>query len=122
MDTDLPARTVRNTPDCNRFEVLVGDEVAGFTEYLDMDRQRIFFHTEIDERFAQQGLAGVLVHAALTETRAEKKRIVPVCPYVAVYLERHDEFTDVTDRVSRKRCGLSRSLAHRADSNRSISH
>jgi uncharacterized protein len=100
MDTDQPARTGRNAPDRNRFEILVGDEVAGFTEYLDTDRQRIFFHTEIDERFAGQGLAGVLVHEALTETRADEKRIVPVCPYVAAYLKRHDEFTDVTDKVT----------------------
>lgn len=100
MDTDRPTRTVRNAPDRNRFEILVGDEVGGFTEYLDTDRQRIFFHTEIDQRFAGQGLAGALVHEALTETRADEKRVVPVCPYVAAYLKRNDEFTDVTDEVT----------------------
>lgn len=27
-------------------------------------------------------------------------RIVPVCPYVAAYLERHREFDDITDPVT----------------------
>lgn len=27
-------------------------------------------------------------------------RIVPVCPYVAEYLERHEEFADITDPVT----------------------
>ena len=27
-------------------------------------------------------------------------RIVPVCPYVATFLKRHDEFADLTDPVT----------------------
>lgn len=32
--------------------------------------------------------------------RASGKRIVPVCPYVAKYLNRHEEFNDITDPVT----------------------
>ena len=91
---------MRNAPNQNRFEVLVGDDVAGFTEYVDDGDQRIFFHTEIGENFAGRGLATTLIKAALTETRSDGKRIVPVCPFVAGYLKKHDDFADIADAVT----------------------
>jgi predicted GNAT family acetyltransferase len=83
----------------NRYEIRVGDERAGFTEFRDHDVQRVFFHTEIAEAFQGKGLSSVLIEQALTHTREEGKRIVPVCPAVARYLAKHDGFADVTDPV-----------------------
>lgn len=62
--------------------------------------RRVFFHTEIDDAFAGRGLAAELVRQALTDVRASGKRIVPICPYVASYLKRHDGFADITDPVT----------------------
>ena len=84
----------------NRYEIRVGGELAGFTEFRDRDGQRVFFHTEIAEAFQGKGLSSVLIERALTHTREEGKRIVPVCPAVARYLAKHDGFADITDRVS----------------------
>lgn len=92
------APTVRDAGD--RYEIVVHGEVAGFTEYLDQGAQRIFFHTEVDERFAGQGLAGILVHEALTGTVAAGRRIVPVCPYVAKYVGKHHDFDAELDPVT----------------------
>ncbi|GHA97681.1 hypothetical protein GCM10010346_20640 [Streptomyces chryseus] len=75
-----------------------GGETAGHTAYR--DRQRVFHHTGIDDAFAGQGLAAVLVQQALSDVRASGKRIVPVCPYVAKFLTKHDEFADITDPVT----------------------
>ena len=52
-----------------RYEISVDGEPAGFTQYVDDGAQRIFFHTEIDERFGGRGLASALVAGALTDTR-----------------------------------------------------
>jgi predicted GNAT family acetyltransferase len=84
----------------HRYEILVDGTLAGFTEYRDRDEQRVFYHTEIDDAFAGQGLASVLVQQALTDVRNAGKHIVPVCPYVAKFLQKHDEFTDITDPVT----------------------
>ena len=65
--------------------------------YLDQDGQRVFYHTEVDERFAGRGLAATLVSWALGDTRSAGKRIVAVCPYVAKYVSRHHDFDDVLD-------------------------
>lgn len=97
MTESASASTVRRVDARHRYEILVDDEPAGFTAYRDRADQRVFFHTEIDDAFAGKGLASLLVQQALTDVRTSGKRIVPVCPYVAKYLTRHDEFTDITD-------------------------
>ncbi|GAA1176032.1 N-acetyltransferase [Streptomyces hebeiensis] len=86
----------------HRYEILVDGQRAGLTEYRDLAVQRVFFHTEIDEAFAGQGLAPQLVREALADVRASGMRIVPVCPYVAKFLKRHDEFADITDPATRE--------------------
>ncbi|MEU1485774.1 GNAT family N-acetyltransferase [Streptomyces sp. NPDC005752] len=91
---------VRNVDARHRYEIQTDEVSAGFTAYRDRDGQRVFFHTEIDDAFAGRGLASVLVQEALSHVRGEGKRIVPVCPYVAKFLERHDEFADITDPVT----------------------
>ncbi|MEU1043725.1 GNAT family N-acetyltransferase [Streptomyces sp. NPDC005897] len=83
-----------------RYEILVDGRRAGLTAYRDLNLQRVFFHTEVDEAFAGQGLAPRLVQQALADVRASGMRIVPVCPYVAKFLKRHDEFADITDPVT----------------------
>ncbi|MGW1813723.1 GNAT family N-acetyltransferase [Streptomyces sp. NPDC002125] len=92
--------TVRDVDARHRYEILVGEVRAGLTAYRDRDEQRVFFHTEVDDAFAGQGLASVLVREALNDVRASGKRIVPVCPYVAKFLKKHEEFADITDPVT----------------------
>ncbi|HEY9329724.1 MAG TPA: GNAT family N-acetyltransferase [Streptomyces sp.] len=92
--------TVRRVDARHRYEIEVGDSAAGLTAYRDRGDQRVFYHTEIDDAFAGQGLAAVLVQQALTDVRAGGMRIVPVCPYVAKFLEKHGEFADITDPVT----------------------
>lgn len=85
----------------DRYEIRVDGALAGFTEIRDRGGQRVFFHTEIVEAFQGQGLASVLIEDALTRTRDDGKRIVPVCPAVARHLAKHAGFADITDRVDR---------------------
>ncbi|MFF0485325.1 GNAT family N-acetyltransferase [Streptomyces sp. NPDC004435] len=91
---------VRRVGERHRYEILVDGERAGLTAYRDRDDRRVFFHTEIDDAYAGRGLAGILVEQALTDVRAAGMRIVPVCPYVAKFLKKHEEFADITDPVA----------------------
>ncbi|QNG21027.1 N-acetyltransferase [Rhodococcus triatomae] len=86
----------------HRYEIHSDDHLAGFTQYVDSGDQRIFFHTEVGEEFSGQGLAGILVQEALANTITAGKRIVPVCPYVKKYLEKHDAYADHVDPVTRE--------------------
>ncbi|MEV7773454.1 GNAT family N-acetyltransferase [Kitasatospora sp. NPDC086791] len=98
--TTPTSTVVERADERHRYEILVDGKLAGFTEYRDHEDQRVFFHTEIDDAFAGQGLAARLVQEALTDVRAAGKRIVPICPYVATFLTKHEEFTDLTDPVT----------------------
>ncbi|MGW2556789.1 GNAT family N-acetyltransferase [Streptomyces sp. NPDC001635] len=92
--------TVERVDAKHRYEILVDGECAGLTAYRDHGDQRVFYHTEVDDAFAGQGLASRLVQEALTDVRASGKRAVPVCPYVAKFLGRHEEFADIADPVT----------------------
>ena len=98
--TQSSSPVVERVDDKYRYEILVEGKLAGFAAFRDRDAQRVFHHTEIDDAYAGQGLASHLVQQSLTDTRNAGKRIVPVCPYVARFIGKHDEFTDVTDPVT----------------------
>ncbi|GHF59814.1 N-acetyltransferase [Kitasatospora xanthocidica] len=110
--TTPTSTVVERADERHRYEILVDGELAGFTEYRDHEEQRVFYHTEIDEAFAGQGLASRLVQDALTDVRAAGKRIVPICPYVAKFLTKHDDFADITDPVTPEVKGWLRTQLH----------
>ena len=82
--------TVRRNDAAGRYEILVGDEVAGYTEFKARDGVFIFPHTEIDPAFGGRGLGSTLVADAMADAAARGETVVPVCPFVAKYLRTHD--------------------------------
>jgi predicted GNAT family acetyltransferase len=100
-ENDTPSHpAVTHVPERQRYEITAGGERAGFTAYVEDAGQRIFYHTEIDERFGGRGLGGALVEAALADTRDTGRRIVPVCPFVAKFVSGHHEFDEDLDPVT----------------------
>lgn len=99
MTDEAEQPVIAHAPDRSRYEISLDGEPAGFTVYLDRDGQRIFYHTEIDERFGGKGLAGALVAYALGDARDAGWRIVPVCPYVARWVKNHHDVDDALDPV-----------------------
>lgn len=81
----------RNDAD-SRYDITVDGALAGFSQFLDRDGRRIFFHTEIDADFGGRGLGTELVKEALTDTVGDGLTIVPVCPLVRAYVSKHDTF------------------------------
>ncbi|MGW4392575.1 GNAT family N-acetyltransferase [Streptomyces sp. NPDC004685] len=100
MTQPSPVPSVERNDERHRYEIRVVGVRAGLTAFRDHGVQRVFFHTEVGEAYAGQGLAGRLVREALTDVRKLGKRIVPVCPYVAKFLKSHEEFADITDPVT----------------------
>ncbi|MBD0859677.1 N-acetyltransferase [Gordonia sp. zg691] len=91
---------VTRNDEAGRFEVTVNGEVAGFTVFKDRENQRIFPHTEVDEKFSGRGLATRLIGDALEATRRDGLRVVAVCPAVARYVAKHPEVADNVDPVT----------------------
>jgi predicted GNAT family acetyltransferase len=76
----------------DRYEIHVGDHLAGFARYRERGDRRIFFHTEVADEFGGRGLGGVLAERAVAETVADGKKIVPLCPFIAAWLKKHPEY------------------------------
>lgn len=92
--------TVTNATEHKRYEISAGGVRAGLTAYVDTANQRIFYHTEVDDKFAGRGLASKLIAAALDDTRAARKRIVAICPFVAAYVDKHSDYDDILDPIT----------------------
>lgn len=71
---------------------------AGQEVYADLtqagDTHRIFYHTAVSDDYAGQGLASVLVRAAVEHAISLGYSVVPVCPYVVSWFKKHPEFAE----------------------------
>lgn len=88
---------VTHDPDKRRYEIRVDGELVGYTEYVERGGRLLFVHTETDPERHGQGLGSELVRGALEQVRASGRSIVPLCPFVASYVERHPGFEDLVD-------------------------
>jgi len=78
-----------------RYEILLGGEVAGVLHYRRHGDKVELRHTEIEQSFSGQGLASRLAAAALDDARSRATPVVVSCPFVIGYLERHPEYSDL---------------------------
>jgi predicted GNAT family acetyltransferase len=83
--------TVRRNDAARRYEIHVGDVVAGFTVFRIDPRGRLIFpHTEVDPAFRGRGLAQRLVAGAMTDVARRGETVIPHCPVVAGYLRENE--------------------------------
>lgn len=81
--------TVTRNDEENRYEIHVGDVLAGFTEFELNDRgSYVYPHTEVDPAFQGRGLAGKLVAEAMADAAARGETVRPQCPVVVKFLQR----------------------------------
>lgn len=81
---------VTRSDERSRYEIAVDGALAGFAEFRLREGRAVFTHTEIDGAFEGQGLGTTLAKGALEDAAARGEGIVPLCPFMARYLRRHD--------------------------------
>jgi hypothetical protein len=54
-----------------------------------------FTHTIVPEELEGRGIGGQLARAALDTARSEGLAVVPKCPFIRAYIERHPEYQDL---------------------------
>jgi uncharacterized protein len=92
--TDSEPQVVDN-PGASRFELLVDGEVAGYAEYRRTKSSVAFIHTVIEPAFEGRGLGSVLARGALDATRAAGSSVLPFCPFIRGYIQRHPAYLDL---------------------------
>lgn len=91
--------TVDHAADEQRYLLRDGTKIIGSIEYsLPNETQVDLTHTNVDEAYSGQGLASKLAEFAITDVQSAGKRIIPTCPYIAKWLERHPEYADIVDQ------------------------
>lgn len=89
---------VRHEPDRSRFVVYLDDEDQPATaRYRRKDNTITLLSTDVPEAAEGEGVGSALARAALDYARAEHLRVVPRCPFMAAYIERHPEYQDLVD-------------------------
>jgi predicted GNAT family acetyltransferase len=84
---------VSDNPAELRYELHDDDELVGEIRYRKVPGGLALVHTEVDPK--RQGLGSALVGGALDDMRARGLGVVPVCPFVRVYIRRHPEYAEL---------------------------
>jgi predicted GNAT family acetyltransferase len=75
----------------NRLELEV-DGGTAFIEYKLSGHTLFLIHTEVPKELEGKGVGGAIVLKALQYAKENGYQIVPLCPFVQTYLERHKEW------------------------------
>jgi len=54
-----------------------------------------FTHTEVPLALRGRGIGSAMMRAVLTDVRAQGLKVIAACPFVANYIARHREFSDL---------------------------
>ncbi len=82
----------------SRYEIRLGDELAGFVTYERSPGKIDFRHTEVDARFEGHGIGSKLAHTVLDRARAQGLGVIPTCPFIRGWIRRHPEYRDLVAR------------------------
>lgn len=89
---------IRDDEDDHAYVISVDGQQAGKAVYHLRGGRHFFVHTEIDSDFDGLGLGSKLVRYALDDVREKGGVVVPICPFFAAYIKRHDEYQDLVDQ------------------------
>jgi len=92
-----PDLHVLDVPDLERYEARLGDEreLAGLIDYRVSEEFIMLTHTEVLVGFEGKGIGSRLVRAVLEDLRERGVRVIPKCPFIVAWLQKHPEQHDV---------------------------
>ena len=66
-----------------------------FIEYIKAQNYVCLNHTEVPKALEGQGLGSAIIKLALETIKQEGKKILPMCPFVRTYIQRHPEWDEL---------------------------
>lgn len=85
---------VQNNPTRKRYELEAEGHLAA-TYYELSDGVITFVHTEVPKELEGKGIGSKLTKGALDQVRAAGLKVIPQCPFVKAYIEKHTEYADL---------------------------
>ena len=97
---------VVDAPQASRFEIRVGEQLAGFVTYRRSGSTWSLLHTEIRPEFEGQGIGSALARGVLDAARDDGAAVLPFCPFLRSYVQRHPEHVPLVPPERREEFGL----------------
>jgi predicted GNAT family acetyltransferase len=91
-DDDL---RVTDSSEQQRYEARLGDELVGYIEYRLHPHAITLVHTEVLPAAEGRHVGSRLVQATLDDVRARGLNVVPLCPFVRGFIDRHPDYADL---------------------------
>ena len=101
-----PPPEVHDDTEAERFLIRVDGRRAGHSDYQRTPGKIVFTHTEIEPEFEGKGVGSTLIREALAQARAEGLAVIPRCPFVREYIERHPAEIDLVPAARWAEFGL----------------
>lgn len=96
---------VTNNTAEHRFEVNLEGQVA-YAEYSLVEHGLILPHTVVPEAFEGKGVGSALARTALGYARDHALKVIPVCPFMAAYIQKHPEWHDIVHDTYKAKLGI----------------
>jgi predicted GNAT family acetyltransferase len=96
-----PDILVRDNPEGHRFEADLGDGSRAIAQYRLEDGKIVFTHTEVPPGHEGKGIGSALIRFGLAAARERGLQVIPICPFFAAYIKRHEEVQDLLDPACR---------------------
>ncbi len=86
--------TISDNPALNRYELTVDGHIAA-AYYEIADGVITFDHTEVPPELGGKGIGSKLVQGALDQVRARGLKVIPRCPFVKGWIDKHPDYADL---------------------------
>jgi len=83
--------TLVDNKTAKQFEFIIEGQLAKI-EYIWVKDKIYLTHTEVPKSLAGKGVGTAIVKSALEFVDKENLTLVPLCPFVALYIKRHPEW------------------------------
>ena len=83
---------VVHVPKASRYELRLDGRLIGLAAYRRRDGRIAFTHTEVDEALEGRGFGSRLAAAALEDAGRQGLEVVPLCPFIAYYIQQHPKY------------------------------
>ena len=85
---------VRDNETKHQIEMIVDGHIA-LAAYRLAPGVITFTHTEVPKELGGRGIGSQLAKGALDQARARGLKVVPLCPFIKGYIDKHPEYGDL---------------------------
>lgn len=87
---------VTHNMNSGRFEVSAEGHLAAL-DYRLRNGRIVFTHTEVPSALEGRGIGSALARAGLEYARQSDLKVIPLCPFVRGYIERHSQYHNLVE-------------------------